>query len=232
MWILSCKGMSGKNTNKKAKENYMANTPVRNYRLYIGFPRDPDDDVNHLSLDVEDALLNHPVFTKLPVSLTDLETQRTAFEASTTDARKGGTDRTRAKVAAKLVLTDSLVKIALYCQGEARHDLNTLLSSGFEVDSTNRASGPLDTPSIKDIQNNVSGQLTVRGNGVLNGRMYQVQASTDGGKTYTDMGNFNGARLMVLTPTVPGTTYTVQFCALGGSTGQSAWSNPVAIMST
>ena len=210
----------------------MANTPVKSYRLYIGFPRDPDDDVNHLTLDVEDSLLNHPVFNKLPVSLTDLETQRAAFEAAVTDARKGGTDRTRAKKAAKQVLTDSLVKIALYCQGEARHDLDTLLSSGFEVDSTNRTSGPLDTPSIKDIQNNVSGQLTVRGNGVLNGRVYLVQASTDGGKTYADMGKFNGSRLMVLTPTTPGTVYTVRFCALGGSTGQSAWSNPVALMAT
>jgi hypothetical protein len=37
---------------------------------------------------------------------------------------------------------------------------------------------------------------------------------------------------MVLTPTTPGTVYLVQFRALGGSTGQSAWSNPVSIMAT
>jgi hypothetical protein len=30
----------------------------------------------------------------------------------------------------------------------------------------------------------------------------------------------------------PGTTYTVQFCALGGSTGQSDWSDPVTRMAT
>lgn len=210
----------------------MENTPIKNYRLYLGFARDPDDDVNHLALDVEDALLNHPVFLNLPVSLADVETQRAAFQAAVTEARKGGTDRTRAKKAAKQVLTDSLVKIGLYCQGEAQHDLDTLLSSGFDVNSTNRTSGPLNTPSIKDLLNNVSGQLTVRGISVLNGRMYLVQASTDGGKTWTDMGKFNGARLMVLSPTTPGTVYTVRFCALGGSTGQSAWSNPVTIMST
>ena len=207
-------------------------TPVRNFRIYIGFTRDPDDDVNHLTLDVEDALLNHPVFKVLPVSLADLETQRAAFEAAVTDARKGGVDRTRAKKAARQTLTDSLVKIALYCQGEARHDLDTLLSSGFEVDSTNHTPGPLDTPAIKDILNKVSGQLTVRGNGVLNGRMYQVRTSTDSGKTWTEWPQFNGARLMLLQPTVPGTSYTVEFCALGGSTGQSAWSNPVTVMAT
>jgi hypothetical protein len=36
---------------------------------------------------------------------------------------------------------------------------------------------------------------------------------------------------MVLKPTVPGTVYTVEFCAMGGSTSQSPWSNPVSIMS-
>ncbi len=210
----------------------MAITPVKSFRLYMGFPRDPDDDVNHLTLDVEDALPNHPVFTKLPVSLADLETQRLAFQAAITESRKGGVDRTRAKKAAKLVLTDSLVKIALYCQGEARHDLDTLLSSGFEVVSTNRTSGPLDQPSILALLNNVSGQLTVRGQGVVNARNYLVQASTDGGKTWTDMGTFNGARLMQLEPTTPGVVYMIRFCAQGGSTGESPWSDPVSIMST
>jgi hypothetical protein len=113
-----------------------------------------------------------------------------------------------------------------------RIGLNLLLSSGFEVNSTNRTSGPLDTPSINDILNNVSGQLTVRGQAVLNGRMYKVRSSTDGGKTWTEWPQFNGARLMVLKPTLPGTVYMVEFCALGGSTLQSPWSNPVSIMAT
>jgi hypothetical protein len=110
--------------------------------------------------------------------------------------------------------------------------LDLLLSSGFEVNSTNRTSGPLDTPSILAVLDDVSGQLTVRGQGVLNGRIYQVQASTDGGKTWLDMGTFNGARLMVLSPVTPGTIYMIQFCALGGSTRQSAWSDPVSRMAT
>lgn len=107
-----------------------------------------------------------------------------------------------------------------------------MLTSGYDVASTNRKAGPLDTPSIITILNNISGQLTVRGQGVVNGRIYQAQGSTDGGMTWANMRNFNGARLMLLKPTTPGTTYMVQICALGGSTGQSAWSNPVSIMAT
>lgn len=205
-------------------------TPVKNFRINTRFTKGDFNDVNQLTLDVEDALADHPFFIKPPVSMTDLETQRLAYQATNTESRKGGVDRTRANAAAKQVLVDSLMQTALYCQGLARHDLAMLLSSGFEVNSTNRTSGPLDTPSIKDILNNVSGQLTVRGNGVLNGRMYKVRSSTDGGKTWAEWPQVTGARLMLLSPTIPGTTYMAEVCAIGGTTLQTPWSNPVSVM--
>ncbi len=210
----------------------MAITPPKNYRLYTGFGRDPDDDVNHLALDTLDALAGHLVFTKLPVSLVVVAQQQVAFEAAVTASRKGGSDRILLKNQAKQVLVDSLVQNALYCQGVARHDKDTLLTSGYEVINNNRASGPLDTPAIIAMFNNVTCELTVRGQGVVNGRMYKARSSTDGGKTWTEWVQFNGARLMVLAPTIPGTNYMVEFCAMGGSTIQSPWSNPVTIMST
>lgn len=98
--------------------------------------------------------------------------------------------------------------------------------------SKNRSSGPLDTPGILDVLNNVSGQLLVRGQGVLNGRMYKARTSTDGGKTWTEWGPFNGARRILLQPVIPGTTYMIEVCAMGGSTGQSQWSDPVSRMAT
>jgi len=86
------------------------------------------------------------------------------------------------------------VQDALYCQGLARHDLNTLLTSGYEVVSNNHTPGPLDTPQINSIDNSVSGQLTVRGTSVLNGRMYQLQYSLDNGATWTNGAVSTGAR--------------------------------------
>jgi len=206
--------------------------PIASYRLWTGFARGSDDDVNNLVLDVEDGLANNARFPDLPVKLTDLETQRLAMVAGMTEARKKGTDRTRLKNTAKQVVIDSLLKLAHYCMGEARHDLDALLSTGFEVVSKNRTSSPLDTPAIAAVLNDISGQLTVRSRGVVNGRMYKARTSTDGGKTWTEWGPFNGARRMVLQPTVPGTTYMVEICALGGSTGQSPWSDPVSRMAT
>ena len=210
----------------------MAITPDQNFRLATGFGKGPDDDVVSLSLDVEDGLVNNPAFPNLPVKLTDVAAARLTFVGSMTEARKLGTDRTRAKKLAKQALVDLLLKLAFYCQGEAIHDLNALLSTGFEVINTNRTSGPLDTPGIIALLNDVSGQLTVRGQGVLNGRMYKVRTSTDGGKTWTEWPQFTGARLMVIAPTIAGTIYMAEVCALGGSTKQSPWSNPVSIMAT
>jgi hypothetical protein len=101
-----------------------------------------------------------------PVELTALEG---TFSADMTAARKLGTDRTLAKKISRQALLDALMQDALYCQGLARHDLNTLLTSGYEVVSTNRTPGPLDAPQIGSIDNSMSGQLTVRGGAVLNG---------------------------------------------------------------
>ena len=211
----------------------MPNTPVRNFRIYIGFTKAPDNDVCNLTLDVAGALNGHPVFTTPPFTSTQLTTLQGTFSTDMTAARKLGTDRTLAKNISRQALVDALVQDALYCQGLARHDLNTLLTSGYEVVSNNRTPGPLDTPQIAGIDNSVSGQLTVRGTAVLNGRMYQMQFSLDNGTTWTNLGtNYTSARRMLLTPTTPGKTYLIQISALGGSTGQSAWSNPVSIMGT
>ena len=216
----------------KKKVMTMANTPIRSFRIFTGFTRYDDNGVTNVALDVKTALTGHTVFLDPPVLPEVLGTQTTDFTTAMIDARKGGKDRTRIKNQARQVVLDSLVHNALYCQGLARHDLDTLLTSGYDVVSTNRTSGPLDTPAIQSIDNSVSGQLLVRGVGVLNGRIYQMQSSTDNGVTWVNNGPFNSVLRMLLTPTVPGTVYLIAICALGGSTGRSAWSNPMSCMST
>ena len=204
----------------------------RNFRPVTGLVRHTENALNNLALDVLDALKNHPVFKNPPVSLADLAGYQSDFDAARVEARKRGTDRTQLKKAARRKLQDALVKIGFYCRGEAHHNLAALLTSGFAVVSTNRRSRPLATPAILALINAVSGRLTVRGQAVLNGRMYLVRTSTDGGQTWTEWPSFTGARRMVLAPTVPGTVYSLQFCALGGSTARSEWSDPVIRMAT
>ncbi len=210
----------------------MSISGIRNYRIYMGFSRGKDDDVNSTALDTVDALTGNTAFPNPPVPLPQVTTYQQTFSSARTEARKGGRDRTRAKQLAKQTLADALVTNGLYCQSMARQNLDTLLSSGYDVVSTNRTSAPLDTPGIIALLNDIDGQLTVRGQGVVNGRVYKVQTSIDNGVTWVDAGTFTSVRRMTLTGLTTGTVYQVRFCALGGSTGQSQWCNPVSKMVT
>jgi hypothetical protein len=55
----------------------------------------------------------------------------------------------------------------------------------------------------------------------------QIKSGTG---NYQPAGVFTQARRMVLTNLIPGTTYTIQVRAVGGSTGHSDWSDPVSHM--
>jgi len=80
--------------------------------------------------------------------------------------------------------------------------------------------------------NNGSTQLLLRLLPVLNAKLYQLQTSTDGGKTWVEAGMSTQARRIVLKGLTPGTTYSVRARAIGGSTGASNWSNPASVMAT
>jgi hypothetical protein len=132
---------------------------IESFRINNGFTKGRDNDVCNLSLDTEDALLNNPFFPSLPVSLADLVTYRVAFSAAMVEARKGGTDRTRLKKTAKLVLVDALMKIAFYCQGVARHELmrgrvralqNRPLPPGWTHSAAGRPGARLSQPQQRE----------------------------------------------------------------------------------
>jgi len=55
-------------------------------------------------------------------------------------------------------------------------------------------------------------------------------AGDDGGGKVVATINSTQARSVQIPGLTPGTTYTVQACALGGTTGQSDWSDPVSHM--
>lgn len=67
---------------------------------------------------------------------------------------------------------------------------------------------------------------------MINAKIYQVQTSADGGKTWQEAGLPSKAQRIVLTGLIPGTNYLVRARAIGGSTGASGWTAPGSIMST
>jgi hypothetical protein len=163
------------------------------------------------------------------VSIADLTAAQTAFEDAMTAMSQGGTQATADKNAKRDALVALLRTEAQYVQLNGKNDLPTLLSSGFQVNSTNTAQSPLDTPSIVQITNEMSTQLVVRVQGVDNARAYEAQVKNGTGG-FLPAGTFTQSRRMILTGLTPGQNYTVQVRAVGGSTGYSDWSDPVSHM--
>ena len=114
-------------------------------------------------------------------------------------------------------------------QINCNNDPATLLSSGFQAQSTNRAQSQLDQPQSLVIKNGVSGQLVASVTPVKNTSMYEGRIKGPVGDWLPSV--FTGdSQHITLDGLMPGTTYTVQVRALGGSTGQSDWSDPSSHM--
>jgi hypothetical protein len=139
---------------------------------------------------------------------------------------------TAAKQKAFDALTDALNSDANVVEDTVGNDLEMLLATGYLPASTNRSSFPLNDTSIVSLLNNGTTQALLRLEPVTNAKTYQVQVSTDGGKTWLECCVSTQARRIVLMNLVPGTTYLVRARAIGGSTGASNWTNPGSIMST
>jgi hypothetical protein len=114
-------------------------------------------------------------------------------------------------------------------QSIAGDDLPKLLSSGFSAVTNSRTRSPLAKPVIDHIANDQSTQLALRLQPISNARAYEVRMSYDT-SGWQAVGAFTQARRIVLENLTPGTTYTLQARAIGGSTGYSDWSDPVSHM--
>jgi hypothetical protein len=194
----------------------------------------PANDVANLADDVVDGMTGNPAFTTPPppIPVADLTTLNTALRAAITAADAGGPQQTAAKNKAYSAITDALRKNANYVEIQSDNDLETLLSSGFDVVSTNRAQAPLDQPVIMEISNLATTQLLVRLLSILNAKSYQVQLATTVNGPWQEAGIYTQARRIVLLALTPGTVYFVRVRAIGGSTGYSEWSVPANLMAT
>lgn len=179
------------------------------------------------------CLTGNAAFTKLPVSLVDLQALLQKLQDANNNVLLGGAPNlTALRDEAQQALLVALRKIAAYVQSESLDSLSTLLSSGFQNVPTPSPSAPLDAPTILKAVNNGTTQVLLRLTPVDNANSYEIQYTTDGGKTWVSGGISSKALRIVLKNLTPGTVYTIQARALGGSTGQSTWSTPVSIMAT
>src|ERR1700728_2408139 len=151
------------------------------YHVSLGFAQLPDSDLDEFAGAVIAGLTGNAAFPPPAVSIADLPAAQTAFEDAMTAMAQGGTQATADKNNKRDALVALLRTEAKYVELNGKNDLPTLLSLGFQVNSTNTAQSPLATPSIVQIANEVSTQLVVRLNGVDNARSYEVQVKNGAG---------------------------------------------------
>jgi hypothetical protein len=199
----------------------------RKLKVMLTYNSYPDAVLDELTTAIIAAMTGNAAFPSPTIPLATVTTLQTAFRNALAAAANGGTPLTAAKNQARQALLDALDANALYVQTLARYDLAMLLSSGYQAASTNRAQTQLPAPKIQALENQMSTQLVLRLSPIANAYCYEVQTRVGTG-AWQAAGSFTAARKIILTNLTPGTTYSVQARAIGGSTGYSDWSDPSA----
>lgn len=198
------------------------------YRTSLGFARLSDAPLNSFAENVIAKMTDNPGFTTPLISMATLTSAQTAFANAIAAAAQGGKQLIAAKNAAREALLSLLRQQAAYVQSIAGEDLPLLLSSGFVNMSTNRTQVPLSKPVVEQVDNPQSTQLGLRLKPVYTARAYEIRMSYVAGE-WKAVGVFTQSRV-VIPDLTPGTTYTLQARAIGGSTGYSDWSDPISHM--
>jgi hypothetical protein len=197
---------------------------VRTSRL---FSRLPDLDVSKFAGEVIAGLTGNADLSDPPVKPADLTTLKKTFDDAIIAAAAGGVLLTAQKDAALAALVTALNKDASYVDINCDEDLAILLSSGFQPVSTNRAQVVLDAPEVIAANYGQAGEIKLRVTGDPNRKAIQGRIKSITGGDFGPVITFKNSKNILFKGLTAGTTYVMQLCGLGGSTGQSDWSAPV-----
>ena len=191
-------------------------------KVSLRFAKLADTELDNFAQGVIDAMTGNATYPSPPVTMANLQAAKDDFTAKMAAAQTGGPGDTAAKNNSRQALLGDLRRVAAYVQIACKNDMALLLSSGFEAQSTNRASVQLDQPQGLGLKNGSSRQLVGSVTPVKNANMYE-------GDWLPSV--FTGdSQHIIFEGLTPGKNYTAQVRALGGSTGQSDWSDPSSHM--
>ncbi len=202
---------------------------IQKIRVSLNFSTLPDGDLSPFAGKVIVGISNPP-FDKAPVLPADMQALRTAFDEALKASIKAGSVATATKNAARASLIDGLTKDALWVQIMSNNDLATLLTSGYEAASTNRAQDVLAQVQLKAVENAQSGELKVRVQPVRNAKSFEGRIKAATGSEFGPSITFASSRKIIFKGLTAGVSYVLQVCAIGGSTGRGDWSDPSSHM--
>lgn len=203
---------------------------VRSIRTNRKFTRYPDSRLPEFGSGVKDGLTNNLSLPEPPVTPAELTVLINTFNGYLAKGRYAGRLNTSGKKAARLDLVVALNKDASYVDIACNGDLTILLSSGFLPVSTNRAQTVLSAPQVLAVEYGQKGELKPRVKADLNAKSFVGRIKEVGGSEYGPSISFPNSRAILFRGLKSGLEYMMQLCAIGGSTGQSDWSEPVTKM--
>ena len=194
-------------------------------KVSLAFARLSDSELDNFAHGVFNAMTGNAAFPSPPVTLANLQTATNDFTAKVASADVGGPADTAAKNNSRQTLIGILRQLAAYVQMSCNNEQATLLSSGFQMQGATGASTPLEKPESLTLKNGSSGQLIAAVDPVRNAKMYEGRIKPDAGDWLPSV--FTGdSQHIIFNGLQRGKDYTAQIRALGGSTGQSDWSDP------
>jgi len=198
-------------------------------KVSLGFAKLSDTELDNFAQAVIDSMTGNPAYPSPPVTMAALQTAKDDFTRKIAAAQTGGPPDTAAKQNSRQALEGMLRQLASYVQIMCPNDMALLLGSGFQAQNVNNAQVPLAQPVGLRLKLGSSGQLIARVDPVKNTSMYEGRIKGDDGVWLA--GVYTGdSQHIIFDGLTPGKTYTVQVRALGGSTGQSDWSDPSSHM--
>ena len=200
-----------------------------NIRTNRKFAALSDPDLSRFAGKVIDGLTGNTQFPTPPVLVAELTIAKGSFDNAVMKADKGASLAVAQKNAARAVLIDDLTKDASYVDINCNEDLSILLSSGYEPVSTNRTPRMLNKPQIISVSSPQSGQLKARIEADPNSKSFVGRIKATGSEFGPSV-SFKNSRSILFTGVTAGVTYILQLMAIGGSTGQSDWSEPATKM--
>lgn len=199
-------------------------------RVLLAFCKAADGSLAKTAGTIIENMTGNPAFPNPPVTMAALTAARDEFQRAVALQPEGGKRATSEKKEKRAALVRLMRQLAIYVQTVSDNNLPTLLTSGFDVASSNSAQVALDKPIVLGLLNGNSGEIIARVKAVPNARCYESRVALvavgvapgswqSGGHSTTS----RGIRIKDL---VPGGLYDIQIRAIGGSTGTSDWSDP------
>ena len=193
------------------------------------FGKYPDLELSKFTGVTIKGFTGNPDLTAPPVLPANLAGLKQTFDDAIIAANKGGQLATATKDVAGAAVQVALNKNASYVDINCGEDLTILLSSGYEAISTNRAQTVLGAPEIIAAEYGQTGEIKLRIKGDPNRKAIQGRVKSLGGE-FGPVVTFQNSRHILFDGLKAGTMYVMQLCGLGGSTGQSDWSDEVSKM--